>query len=228
MTAHRHHPCAPLDIGLPSTPDYNIGLLTHDSFSMTMTPPRIDIPAGARTATTNCTTPPGRRINMPTTNPDLDFNIGFRETPAFCSTSSSSTPSPPRSFVGSLGSSSGGGRLSSNDRMEGDETKSRVTRTKGKARRVKTEPVLGFHSTLPTSCEGGSSGGCSSTWRMKPKPSRGRNTRKSDEGNDSRSMDVSWSGSESDQTTSPNMRLRSNFGSMMKMVHPFGFVEQRH
>lgn len=195
-----------------------------------MTPPRTDIPTGVHTNSSNSTTPLGQQISTPPTNPDLDFNISFGDTPGltFSSASSSPTPSTSRSFVGSLGSSSGGGRLSPVGRMEGDYTRSHVaTWGKGKARRVKTEPIFGFYPSPPTSCEGFASGVSSSMPRMKPKPLRERYAHRSDEGSDHRTTDMS-SGSESDQTTSPHARLRSNLGSVMKMVHPFGFVEQRY
>lgn len=196
-----------------------------------MTPPRTDVPAGAPTSTTNTTTPPGQQIGRPAINPDLDFNISFGDTPGltFSSASSSPTPSSSPSFVGSLGSDNGGGRLSPVGRMQGDCTRSHVaTWGKGKARRVRTEPIFGFNPSPPTSCEDFASNVSWSVPRMKPKPLRERYTPRSDGGSDSRTTDVSSSGSESDQTTSPHARSRSNLGSMMKMVHPFGFVEQRY
>ncbi|KAL4076732.1 WD40-repeat-containing domain protein [Scleroderma yunnanense] len=175
------------------------------------------------TTTTDDSTP---RQPIPTpTNLDLDFDINFGDTLGL-NFSTGSNSSITHGTAGCSAGSSSRGLLSPTDCMDQDVARSRaVSWRKGKARRIRTEPIL----SLDVSPSLSTNSPCTTTPRLKPKPFRSRNTRSSSgsRGSGCGSTDSSLS-SDSDQATSGDMRSRSNWGTVLKMTHPFGHVDQRY
>ncbi|KIM52011.1 hypothetical protein SCLCIDRAFT_588791 [Scleroderma citrinum Foug A] len=228
MTArHRHYHYAPLDTDWPSLAAQDTNGLSesfppHGSSSTTT----VEMAITPNSTTTDDTTP---RQPIPTpTNLDLDFDINFGDTLGF-NFSTGSGPSMLHDVAGCSGSRSPHALLSPSSCLEQDGARGRVVSwRKGKVRRAGTEPILSLDITPSLSTNDPCAG--PSTSMPRPKPFRSRHHRASSgsRGSGYGSTDTSLSSSDSEQATSGDIRSRPNWGTVLRMTHPFGHVEQRY